>query len=435
MTKTKSGNIVIIASLMLTTILWLSFQFKLEEFPTLLLIQINQITALLGTLLISWSMFLMTRLNILEKLFGGLDKTYKTHKKVSIWGMAMIVIHVVSLAIQRIPNFSRAINIFFPVHNQVYINLGAWSFWLFVFFVVITLLMKRIKLPHHVWRYLHKATGIALILAFLHIVLIPGNITSSPILNMWLLLTTGTGIASWIYFEFFYKLLAPNYFYRVTKITKDGDVFKIQLNPVGQKMAYKPGQFAYLSFVKSEVSKEIHPFTITSHPDENELTFAVKVLGDYTKTLDRLKIDDTVRIWGPHGTFADKFLETKMDSVFIGGGIGIAPFISMAKEAVKPGNITRNVALYYCTKFKRDACFDYMLAKNTEKTSNYCYLNKCSQEGGRLSAPEIVAKMKNVKNTLVFICGPSRMVNPLAKDLRKKGVLGQNIITENFDLV
>lgn len=208
MIKTKSGNIILLISLLITITLWFLFQFKLEEFPSLLFVQINQITALLGTLLLSWSMFLVTRLNFLGNLFGGFGKVYKIHKETGIWGMVMIVAHVVFLAIQRLPNLDKAINIFFPVHNQIYINLGTISFWLFLFFILTTLLMKRIKLSYLTWKYTHKATGIALILAFLHIVLIPGNITSSPILNIWLLLTTGTGIASWIYFEFF-SLISP----------------------------------------------------------------------------------------------------------------------------------------------------------------------------------------------------------------------------------
>jgi len=411
------------------------FQFRLEEFPSFFLVQLNQITALAGTLLLSWSMLLITRLNFLERLFDGLDKVYKTHTKVSIWGMIMITMHVVFLAIQRIPNFSSAIKIFFPVHNQTYMNLGAWSFWLFVFFVLMAVFMKKIRLPYHLWKYLHKAIGIALILAFIHIVLIPGNITSSSVLNIWLLFTTGAGIASWIYFEFFYKLLAPSYIYQVAKIKKDGDVFKIQLSPTDKKMAYKPGQFTYLSFIKSKVSKEIHPFTITSHPDENELSFAIKILGDYTKTLDKLKINETARIFGPHGNFADKFFKSNKDAVFIGGGIGIAPFIGMIKKARDKLTNGKSLSIFYCTKYKCEACFDENLKKEAEKHLAISYLNKCSREEGRLTISEITKKVREINNTIVYICGPNRMAKPLEKSLIAHGFPKTNIVSESFDLL
>jgi len=433
--KAKTGDMIVILSLLTTVGLWLLFQFRLEEFPSLILVQLNQITALLGTILLSWSMVLVTRLNFLERLFNGLDNVYKMHKKVSIWGMVLIAAHIVFLATQRIPNLEKAVGMFFPIHRQVYINLGAWSFWLFVFFITITLLMKKIKLPYHTWKHTHKITGIALILAFLHIVLIPGNITSSPIFNLWLLLTTGTGIASWIYFEFLYKLLTPSYSYRVTEILKHGDIFKIKLIPQDKKMLYKPGQFVYLSFTNSKVCKEMHPFTITSHPDDNELSFAIKILGDYTSTLDKLQIGNTARVWGPYGNFADEFLNSNKDSVFIGGGIGMAPFMSMIKEARKKQASGRRVNVFYCTKYKCEACFDKEFTKYTDVDPNISYINKCPREKGRLTITEISDRIRDIKNTLVFMCGPDRMAKPLKENLIAHGFLKTNIISENFDLL
>jgi len=434
MIKAKPGNIILVTSLVITTMLWFVFQFNLEEFPSLFWIQLDQVTALIGTLLLSWSMLLATRLNFLEKLFNGLDKVYRTHKRVSIWGMVLITTHIASLAILRIPNFSSAIKIFFPVHNQPYLNLGAWSFWLFVFFVLTTIWMKKIKMSYQVWKYLHKATGIALILAFVHIVKLPGNITASPILNIWLLLTTGIGIASWIYFEFFYKLLAPSYVYSVSEIKKEGEVFKLQLSPTDKKMVYEPGQFAYLSFIKSKVGKEIHPFTITSHPDENNLSFAIKILGDYTQTLKNIKIDDKVSVWGPYGNFASRFLQSDKNAIFIGGGIGIAPFISMLKEAKKNTKRTTKLDIFYCTKYKREACFDKDFNKGVEKETSISYLNKCSREDSRLTISEITKNATEVKNTIVYICGPNRMVQPIEKDLINLGFPRLNIVSESFNL-
>ena len=433
MTKIKSGNILIIVSLTLTLILWLVYQFRIEDFPSLFLYQLNQIAALLGTLLLSWSMLLATRLNILGKLFDGMDGVYKTHKKVSIWGLVIIITHVIFLAIQRMPNLNKVAGMFFPIHNQAFINLGAWSLWLFILFVVTTLLMKKIKLPYHIWKYTHKITGVALILAFIHIVLTPG-LASLPILNSWILFTTGVGVASWIYFELFYTLLTPSYIYKISVINQIGDVFKINLVPKNKKMPYKPGQYAYLSFPSSKVSKEIHPFTITSHPNDNKLSFAIKILGDYTSTLDKLRVGDIARIKGPYGKFADRFLSSDKDAVFIGGGIGIAPFMSMIKEAEKQIN-DRKISIYYCTKFKCEACFDEEFTKNSDENLNIAYINKCSREDGRLAMDEITEKIRDIKNTLVFMCGPNRMIQPLQNDLISQGFPKKNIVSENFDLL
>lgn len=433
--KIKSGHIAVFFSLITTAILWSLLQLQLEGSLNYLFVQLNQITALLGTLLLSWSMVLATRLSIIEKIFGGLDKVYKIHKKTSIWGLGLIISHIFILAIQRLPNINKAANYFLPTHNQVFINLGAWSFWLFIFFVLITLLIKTFKIPYDIWKHTHKLTGIALILAFLHILLIPGNITSSLILNIWLLLTTGIGIASWIYFEFLYQSLSPSYIYKVAEIKKDEGVSKIKLIHQGKKMLYKPGQFAYISFIKSGLSKEIHPFSITSHPSEKELSFAVKNLGDYTKNLNQLKIGDTARIWGPHGTFAETFLNTNKDSIFIGGGIGIAPFISILKEFKKRNIKNKTLRVFYCTKYKCEACFDEEIKQFAKENSNISYLNQCSRENGHLRVNDVMEKIKDIKNTIIYICGPSKMTNSFKKAFLASGIPVQNIISEDFDLL
>lgn len=427
--KSRVGNIIIAATLLLTSLLWFLSKPGFSEIASYPVNSLNQITALLGTLLLSWSMLLMTRLDFLEDMFDGLNNVYIAHKNTSIWGMVLIIGHVVALMFERLPNVKQALNLFLPVHKQPFINLGVWSFWLFIFFIAITLLRKRLKLTYNTWKVLHKFAGIALIAAFAHILLIPRDAPS--VLTIWLIGTTGIGIASWLYYEFFYKLLAPSYKYKVSKITKAGDVFKIKLTPMGKGMLYKPGQFAYLSFIKSSVEKEIHPFTITSHPSEEGLSFAIKVLGDYTATLDKLKTGDMAQIWGPHGRFADKFLDTNKDAVFIGGGIGIAPFLGMMKEAKRVVG-KRNISMFYCTKYKCDACFDGELATNSKNSPNLHYMNKCSRTDGRLSVSEIVKSTKGIKDTLVFICGPKRMIKPIIDDLTTRGFASKNIIAENF---
>jgi len=431
MKRVKAGNIIIISTLILTSLLWFLEKVGLNEIVNYPFNSINQITALLGTLLLSWSMLLTTRLDFLEDMFDGLNNVYLAHKNASIWGMVLIFVHIVALVFERLPNINQALNLFLPFHKQLFINLGVWSFWLFILFITTTILRSKLKLPYHIWKILHKFSGIALILAFIHIILIPKD-NSAFILNLWLVNTTGIGIASWIYYEFFYKILAPSYKYQISRIKKAGDVFKIELTPIEKKMLYKPGQFAYLSFIKSAVKKEIHPFTITSHPSEEKLSFAIKVLGDYTTTLNKLKVKDITQVWGPHGRFADKFLKTNKDMIFIGGGIGIAPFLNMIKEAKRKTG-TKNISLFYCTKYKSNACFDTELKTSSEDNQGFFYLNKCSRTDGRLSVHEIIKKAKNIKNTLIFICGPKRMVSPLVNDLTANNFPNKNIISENFD--
>ena len=127
---------------------------------------------------------------------------------------------------------------------------------------------------------------------------------------------------------------------------------------------------------------------------------------------------------------ADIFLQSDQDAIFIGGGIGIAPFLSMIIETkrVLKG---RSISLFYCTKYKSDACFDTELSTYKDK-ANFYYLNKCSREESRLEVSEIINKVSDINNTLVFICGPNRMNKPIVESLTSLGIPKGNIIAESF---
>jgi len=430
MNKFKVGDIAIFSTIILTLLLWIYSLGGLVEIFDYPINSLNQVTALLGTLFLSWSMLLITRLKFLEDFFDGLSNVYVVHKSISIWGMVAIMGHVIFLMIDRFSSVGRIFSLLLPIHKQQFINVGIISFWLFIFFVAITLLRTRLKLKYEYWKTLHKFSGFALVLAFVHIILIPNNMVSA--IDYWIVGVAGVGIASWIYYELFYKILAPNYKYQVSEIEKVGNVFKIKLMPQGKKMPHKPGQFAYLSFIKSKVGKEVHPFTMTSHPDEKEISFAIKILGDYTSTLDMLRVGDAAQLWGPHGNFANKLFTSNKDVVLIGGGIGIAPFLSIAKELRKKQAGSKRVSLFYCTKYKCEACFDDDLNEIAKENPDISYINKCSREEGRLEVSEIAKKVRNVSNALVYICGPDKMTKSLENDLISKGFSKTNIISEKI---
>lgn len=84
-----------------------------------------------------------------------------------------------------------------------------------------------------------------------------------------------------------------------------------------------------------------HPFTISSAPHEAEMTFYVKAVGDWTKSLYQLfatslneenSEDIEVHIRGPYGAPAQHV--GQFDRVIlVGGGVGATPFCSVVKDA------------------------------------------------------------------------------------------------------
>ncbi|MCP4456278.1 MAG: ferric reductase, partial [Planctomycetes bacterium] len=132
---------------------------------------------------------------------------------------------------------------------------------------------------------------------------------------------------------------------------------RIRLKP-GWK-GHKAGQFAFVTFDEEEGA---HPYTIGSawKPDENRITFFTKALGDYTRQLpERLKSGESVKIEGPYGRFV--FEDNRKRQIWIGGGIGIAPFIARMKQlALKPHD--QVIDLFHATTELEDSALEKLKA-------------------------------------------------------------------------
>lgn len=305
----KTGNILILITLLITLLLWVFSKGSLTAVTNNPLISINQLTALIGTILLVWSMFLSTRLDFLEKLFGGLDKAYKVHCNVSKLGMILILIHPLALTVGSLP-----INVryFFPVHKVPAINLGVYSFWIFVAAILITLLINKINLSYHVWKQTHRFLNLAMILALLHVVTIQSDTSFFVPLGAWMYMLTGLGVASGLYTTFFYRSFGPKFDYEIESIRRYKDIHDVYLRPLSQRLSHKIAQYAYVSFINDALSKETHPYCITSLPGDDFLRFSIKELGDYTKKLTKLRVGDKAIVYGPYGRLGERFDEKKI---------------------------------------------------------------------------------------------------------------------------
>lgn len=115
---------------------------------------------------------------------------------------------------------------------------------------------------------------------------------------------------------------------------------------------YKPGQYAEIK-VPSISKHQWHPFTIASAPHEDEMVFFIKVAGDWTKQVQNLvkelsmkaedshsslgpeAIPESFRLFvrGPYGS-PSQHVGQYEKVVLVAGGIGTTPFSSITKDAV-----------------------------------------------------------------------------------------------------
>jgi predicted ferric reductase len=414
----------------LTFLIW--FTHRIGELFQLYLF-IAKSSALIGICLLSLTIFLSLRLHALESLFGGLDKVYKAHHLIGQITLIVLIMHPLFLIIRVFPNWDFIAYYIVPGLNIPF-TFGILSFYLLIILLLFTLV---IKLPYKIWHLSHKFMGIVLILATWHALAAGRDIIEYPILRVWILMFAIIGIISYFYMLFFYQLIGPKFKAEIIGVKNIGDITEIKFKILGRRMNFNPGQFIFIKFLNLEKSFEIFPFSISSSNNEDMIRISAKKSGDFTSNhLPKVNLGDMVFLYGPYGKFGEKYLFEKKDVVWIAGGIGVTPFLSMLKYA----NLSKNkkIDFIWTCKNEKDVIYDEEIKEIIKNNTNINYRNWLSSDSGRISAEDIIqlfGAKETLPNKLIFICGPNQMMMELADQFIKLGVKPRNIIFEDFNLI
>lgn len=416
----KIANFIPAALILITINLWLASKSSLEVIGANYELSISQILGLIGIVLMAWVLLLAGRFKMVEDWHGGLDKNYQKHHWIGSAAFVMIVNHPILLALRFIPNWTIAKNYFIPGNDFAY-NLGIFSIYTLILgFIFIVF----IRLPYDKWKLTHKLMGVAFLLGAWHSIIIGSDIGRFLPLKIWIFLFDIIGAFSFVYIVFLYKFIGPKYDYLVTSVTSLKDLVLIEMKPAGRKMFYQSGQFVYFQFRDKNVGNEVHPFSLTSDPDGEILSIAVKKSGDYTSKMSLIVEGTKVITWGPYGHFFNSHKPTKQ--IWVAGGIGITPFLSMYKHLSKSQN-SQKVVLFYLVKNKEEAVFSDAFSD----TEWFTLKNWYSEEGGRINAEKIAKTIGDVSEYQWFVCGPEMMMKSLENQVSKN----QGFNYENFNML
>jgi predicted ferric reductase len=239
----------------------------------------------------------------------------------------------------------------------------------------------------------------------------------------------GAGLVALVFHTFLGRWTMPQHRYRVVEIRPlPGGVDDVHLEPVGPPMRFVPGQFGFLRFRHESIGAEAHPFSIASPPGDARVRFVVKELGDYTRRLlTEVHEGAEAVIEGPYGRFSHQAARGR-DQVWIAGGIGIAPFLSMA--ASLPGSGFR-AELYYCFPDDDQAPFLAELAQLDASVPELTVRMRCDRRDGLLTAG-VIAGHGALGDREFLLCGPPVMMHSMRRQLRRAGVPSGRIHFEEF---
>ena len=386
---------------------------------------VSQLVSLVGTTLLTLSFLLSGRFRLVEDWFGGLDKVYRFHHLTGGISFVFLLHHPLFLAVNALPNTALSWKYLWFSELLPY-NMGIISLYFMLLMIIFTLF---IKLPYSLWKTTHELMGIALFFAVLHILTISSDVSRYLPLKMWMYFLLGMAIYSVIYRRFLYGYFGPKFNYLVKNIARKADILDVTLMPLIKKINYLPGQFVFIKF--NDINKEVHPFSIAGCDEVGNLRIAVKILGDYTLMMNTLQEGSSVTLWGPYGKFWENSRGAK-NYIWIAGGIGITPFLSLLEEEVATIP-DRKIDFFYCVNSEEEAVFHQEILSRTEDLPSINYYKHCSNQFGRIDAKKIVSSVGNLIDKKIMICGPVSMMTSLADQFGKMGIGNKHIIFEDFN--
>jgi ferredoxin-NADP reductase len=196
------------------------------------------------------------------------------------------------------------------------------------------------------------------------------------------------------------------------------------------RYSFTPGQATEVSINENDWKNKKNPFTFTCIPTDDYIELTIKTYPSHksvTNKLLQLKIDDELIL---HDVFGA--ISFKGEGVFIAGGAGITPFISIFRYLHSINKIGNNKLL-----FANKAKDDIILEKEFEKLLGNNFINILSDEkvdgyaSGQITE-EFIKDNTETANTIFYVCGPPPMMEAIVKQLTNLQVTESAIVKETF---
>lgn len=400
------------------------YPIKLGAFP--IRKELINITGVISFLMMGVIMLLAIRPKWLDR-YLGLDKMYHLHKWVGIWAIVFAGLHYVIKIGKPVLQF------FFEQGQRMkgarpeLTGLQGWldqyvgfakdvGEYLVYFLLVVLVLTLWNKFSYKIWRYTHKLMAPVFLLLAIHaVVLTPWNYWFQPLgILVGLAVVIGSVCAVISMLGLIGK--TSTHAGKVLEVKQLGNCIEVTCKLSGE-WQHKAGQYA---FFKHDRLEGAHPFTISSADEgDNVVRFSIKALGDYTKYLqNNIHAGDRVEVEGPYGLF-DYQRSQSSQQVWIGGGIGITPFIAWVESMIQNNDHETQVDFYYCACNEQEADYANYLKTLCESLPNVRLHVHCSDVAGYLTADKLMQD-SNEKISDIWFCGPSGFAKKLKSDLKER---------------
>lgn len=172
-----------------------------------------------------------------------------------------------------------------------------------------------------------------------------------------------------------------------------------------------PGHSIMLSINKPELTQLKRAYNFTSANSDSYLEFVIKIYKErngLSAQFEKLNVGDSLILSEMFGSY--RYVE---QGVFIAGGVGVAPFISIFRQLNKDNTLKNNI-LIYSNRTSNDIILKDELKSLLRDNCLFVLTRESNSQvqTGRINKSFLIKNIKNF-NQRFYICGPDSFVRDI----------------------
>lgn len=225
-------------------------------------------------------------------------------------------------------------------------------------------------------------------------------------------------------------------------LNHDIKLLRIALAP-SEEIDIIPGQYVQIETPAYKKTPEpvYRAYSVATDPlDRTHIDLCIRLVPNgicTTYIFEHLKVGQTLKLNGPYGDF--RLTDTEKDMIFIAGGSGMAPFLSMLAH-IKNAGITRKVSYFFGARARRDLICMAEMAEYEKALPNFKFIPCLSQAApddqwtGETGLVTDVVKRHcpDLSNMEAYLCGSPGMIDASIAALTGNGMPQANIAYDKF---
>jgi predicted ferric reductase len=394
----------------------------------------GDVTATAGTYLLLVMVLLAARIPGLERVLGQ-DRLIGWHRRLSPAPLLLLGAHGVLTTL----GYAQAGRLGFWAEGGSLITTMSWIFAAVVAYAMlvaiagVSIRAVRRKMSYDTWWVIHLYTYLALAFSVPHQIFHGTAFVGHPLAeSLWLLLWLATAGAAIVY-----RIglpIARSLYHRleIAEITREAPgVYSLVMRGRHlERLAVEGGQYFAWRFLVRGMWWHAHPFSLSAAPMPPHMRVTIKIAGDATARIARLRPGTKIAIEGPYGAFTDN-ARTGNKVALIGAGVGITPLrallddipvgvdVVVVQRASRPEDLIHHQELTTMIKAREGRLVELVGSRRKHRLGDPRYLHQV--------IPDLAGRD-------LYVCGPDEFSTGIANTAQQLGVSPAAIHRESFEV-